>query len=238
MTTPAASPATPAVQSIAIPRKASPLIKRILGAFRVGDEDMLETEVEDADEMIKKLQGDNADLTEKIAAKDAEIEELKKKIPADDESGTGSAPLVVAPGTELKEQGVLMTGDTLQAVYARAEVLAPGIKMPTTDAVASPNLTTATLMRAALTAASAAREPVKALIGGRDLSKMTGDSLAVVFNAAHTVTAHANDAKLKLGAPSAAVVHDAARNRATVEDMNKKAADGWGARRAAMPGQK
>jgi len=234
MTTPTPSSAAP----IAIPKKAPGFLKRILGAYRVGDEEMLETEVMDADEMVKKLQADNDDLVAKIAAKDAEIEELKKKIPADDENGSSTAPLATAPGAPTPDQGVLMTGDTLQAVYARAEIVNPGVKMPAGDAAAKPADAAAALMRTALAEGAKTNKAVETLIAGRDVGKLTNDSLATLFNAAHTVVASTNTQRLVPGTAPHAIVADAAKNRTTVDTMNAKAADGWAKRRAAVLGDK
>ncbi|MDM8357484.1 DUF2213 domain-containing protein [Pandoraea communis] len=88
-----------------------------------------------------------------------------------------------------------MTGDStavrelFQEARARAEILAPGVNLPTFDAKSSLKKTTDSLcvlrrraLRSALATPNA--DLVKSVLGGADIKTMTCDSAAVAFNAA------------------------------------------------------
>jgi hypothetical protein len=79
--------------------------------------------------------------------------------------------------------------DEFQDAKARAEILAPGVKLPTFDAKAEPKKTTDSLcvlrrraLKAALTNDNAAI--VKSVVGNADISKMPCGVAAMAFNAA------------------------------------------------------
>ncbi|GAQ30223.1 bacteriophage protein [Ralstonia sp. NT80] len=98
-----------------------------------------------------------------------------------------------------------MTGDSaalrieFQDAMARAEILAPGVQLPTFDSKAAPKKTTdsiCVLRRRALRAAlqNEHADLVKAVSGGADVSKMTCDSAKAVFNASSELVKAKNKA--------------------------------------------
>ena len=87
--------------------------------------------------------------------------------------------------------------DEFQDAKARAEILAPGVKLPTFDAKAVVKKTTdsiCVLRRRALIAAldNDNADLVKAVTGGADVSKMTCDSTKAFFNAASELVKQKN----------------------------------------------
>jgi len=79
--------------------------------------------------------------------------------------------------------GKVLSGDTLKAVIARAEILAPGVQVPTGDAAKTAGAI-ASLKRKALTTAYATADGKKAIdvfLAGRSIKLLTGDALNSVF---------------------------------------------------------
>lgn len=130
------------------------------------------------------------------------------------------------------------TGDsaTLSAAFqdmiARAEIIAPGIKLPTFDAKVSAKQTRdrmCAFKRRALVRAmeddgnASLLEPV---VGkGRDLSKLTCDNVGVMFTAASELVKRANSA-----ITNTSYVHDGDRRGglpATIADINQKNREFW-----------
>lgn len=89
--------------------------------------------------------------------------------------------------------------ETFQDARARAEILVPGLKLPTFDAQASHRQATdalCTLRRRALSAAlqNDHADLVKTVMGGKDVSKLTCDAAQAVFNAASELVKQKNQA--------------------------------------------
>ena len=87
--------------------------------------------------------------------------------------------------------------DEFQDAKARAEILAPGVNLPTFDARAAQKKTTDSIcvlrrraLRAGLTTDSAAM--ITAVLGGQDISKMPCDAIKPVFNAASELVKQRN----------------------------------------------
>lgn len=94
-----------------------------------------------------------------------------------------------AAGSAQKTGDSAAVRELFQEARARAEILAPGVNLPTFDAKSSLKKTTDSLcvlrrraLRAALATPNA--DLVKSVLGGADVKAMTCDSAAVAFNAA------------------------------------------------------
>jgi len=88
-------------------------------------------------------------------------------------------------------------GDSMRDVIARAEILSPGIKVPSGDAQKAKGAKE-NLMRKALGAALEnpnIKDMVQPLLLGRSLGKLTGDSLNIAFNGASELIKAHNNAK-------------------------------------------
>lgn len=114
-------------------------------------------------------------------------------------------------------------GDSMRTIISRAEILSPGIRVPSGDAMKSKG-TQENLMRKAL--ANAIEHPetgqsVKALLLGRNLNKLTGDSLKVAFNGASELIKVHNNAKGIRGGVSTKDFGKAI-TPATINEKNRK----------------
>lgn len=114
--------------------------------------------------------------------------------------GDGDTTLDSDPDGEGKPT---MTGDSatlrdeFQDAMSRAEILAPGVKLPTFDAKADKKKTSdsiCVLRRRALRASldGAHGDLVKSVTGGADVSKLTCDAAKIVFNSASELVRQAN----------------------------------------------
>lgn len=131
-----------------------------------------------------------ADKAAKDAKDAAEEEERKAK-----EEAEKSTDMILTAETAAKvDTGKLWTGDSLNAIKADAEILSPGIQVPTTDAVKTMRDVNQFLRTALTTCAGteAGKAIVTPLLRGRELAKLTGDSLFDVFTAAATKVRAAN----------------------------------------------
>jgi len=164
-----------------------------------------DSEEEKKDEETKDDDGDGDDAE----TQDSDDEEEKK----DDEkkSTSDSASL----------------RDEFQDAKARAEILAPGVKLPTFDAKAAGKKTSDSLcvlrrraLKAALTNDNAAI--VKSVVGKTDVSKMTCDAAAMAFNAASEMVKAKNKTSVSRTVDS----------QAASKDINQIHADFWNQRKA------
>lgn len=124
------------------------------------------------DERLSKIETGFAEL-KALLTKDADA---KKK--DDDQSATAGA-------SSEAEKPPMYTADAAREIVARAEILAPGITFPTTDALSlsdAERLMSEALQKAQATEAGA--ECIKPFLMGRDLKVLTGDALVGVFNGA------------------------------------------------------
>lgn len=192
---------------------------RLMTAVKAQDAEAIKAEMEDMDgeegdeeegEGKKKPTGDSAvlasinaqlkTLTADVAAlkarandadPDEEDEDGKKK-PTGDEVLTPEAA-----ETNSEAKGKVLSGDSLKAVVARSEILAPGIQIPTGDSAATQVVDA--LMRNALTtamASEAGKACVAPFLAGREVKALTGDALAAVFTgAAELARVKNNDAQ-------------------------------------------
>jgi hypothetical protein len=218
-------------------------IARILTAFQTKDEKALENELKTQDEeelaaeaMDARFQSIDEKLKEVIdwmkdrKARDAaeeEAEAAEKKEKEDEEKAAKDA-LLTAETTAAPDLGTLLTGnftgDTMKSIISRAEIIAPGIKVPTGDA--ADGKAAIGLMQTAL-AAAYAQPDGKALIDtftiGKGPSKLTGDALVTVFNAVAEVARNANNGRAR---PGPVKVTDFGKPTAT-SDVAKNAKEFW-----------
>ncbi len=192
---------------------------RVRTAFKAQDEAAMEEALEEAkakdsddedeDDEGKAKTGDAAAikaLTSAVSKLTADVAKLAKLVKdadkPDDEDGDGKKTddEVLDPepaGHNSEANGKVLAGDTLKAVIAKAEILAPGVQVPTGDSVSADQVES--LQRKALITciqgSEAGRQAVSTFSQGRDISKLTGDALAAVFNgAAELVRVRNNDA--------------------------------------------
>jgi len=228
-------------------KKKTTFMDRVRAAFRAKDEAALEKELEDLagtkdgegeeedddkpaktedgmSKVMDALKGINRRLDALDARmKDAEGEEEKTEDEAEEEGEK--------PGKTEDSAGLVTE---FQDTVARAEILSPGIKLPTFDGKATAKTTKdslCALRRAALAnafATDAGQKAIKPILtGDADFQKMTCDAVGLVFRAASEVTKIANNAGAKApakDAKSAAVL--------TVADMNRQNRAFWADRQS------
>lgn len=198
----------------------------------------------------KAKTGDSAMLKkimDKLVSMDADIQELKEKTgdaDGDDEAmATGDADgeleadetkdtVLEAEEAETngQAQGTVLTGDSLKALVARAEILAPGVQVPTGDAAGKP-ASIAQLQRKALLIAQASTDGKAAIapfLMGREIKALTGDALNAVFaGASELMRIKNNDRGTRT---SAALTRDFGKT-ATPADINARNAAHWADRK-------
>ena len=115
-------------------------------------------------------------------------------------------------------------------MFARAEILAPGIQLPTHDAKADAKKvrdSLCALRRRALESALAGattRDSVAPLLAGREIQKLTCDALHATFVGASELVRRANNdsqAKFQLSLDGAKTARDMASSIKSMNDKNK-----------------
>lgn len=218
------------------------------------DEEAKKTADEDgADDDKKAKTGDSAMLKkimDKLVSMDSDIQELKEKVgdaDGDDDDAMGKKTgdgdddleadetkdtVLEAENAETngEAQGTVLTGDSLKALVARAEILAPGVQVPTGDAAGKP-AAIAQLQRKALATAYATvdgKAAITPFLQGRDIKALTGDALASVFaGASELMRIKNNDRGTRT---SAAATRDFGKT-ATPADINARNAAHWADRK-------
>lgn len=172
-----------------------------------------DTAVKALGERVGKIESGIEDL-KKLFTKDAD--DAKKK--AEDEATAAAA----AAASAAKQ--TVYTVDAVREIVARAEILAPGISIPTTDALAAGDAARQ-LMSAVLEKAHATEggvECIKPFLMGRELKVLTADALAGVFNgAAELMRLRNNQRTTRRAAPT----KDS--KPVTPADMNASNAEFW-----------
>lgn len=246
-------------QSMSTPKKKRTWLDRVMTAFKAQDEEALKEALEESkdefpdselEEEGKGKTGDKATakaldkmsaaldaqtkllgvLVKAVKAKDADTE--KKD---DDEDGKKTDDTVIeAEKADTNKNGgaEVMTGDAWTQMLARAEILAPGMAMPTADSAAAKTFDAAcACQRKAITtamASDAGKAAVEPFLTGRDLSKLTADQVAAVFTgAAELMRAKRNTANTS----DAAKVHSFGK-AVSVADINAKNKKFWADRAA------
>ncbi|MBU9649363.1 DUF2213 domain-containing protein [Burkholderia multivorans] len=138
------------------PPRRSAWLDRLMKAMKAKDEAGVEEALkegqeamdEESEEERKKREAAEAGKTgdalsqilKRLKAMDEDIQELKKAVAEDDEEEddetdeTTDTVIEAEPSRRVSEEGVdLYTGDSARLIAARAEILAPGVKLPTLD---------------------------------------------------------------------------------------------------------
>ena len=95
------------------------------------------------------------------------------------------------------------TADALKDIVTRAEILSPGIQIPTTDSLKDGAIVEQ-FMRDSIAKGyetDAGKQTVSIFLVGRELKSLTGDSLLGVFNGAAEVTRTRNNASAQAKSP-------------------------------------
>jgi hypothetical protein len=181
------------------------------------------------DERLTSLEGSVKALT-----KDSTEEENKEETKDDESDGDGDEDMTEDSDgeEEKKDDDKKSTNDSasfrdeFQDAKARAEILAPGVKLPTFDAKADGKKTADALcvlrrraLRTALTTDNA--DLVRAITGDADVSKMTCDAAKMAFHAASELVKQKNKTVARKTTDAA--------SEAT--DINKIHADFWANRK-------
>ncbi len=188
---------------------------RLMTAVKAQDAEAIKAEMEDmedeGEEGEKKPTGDSAVLASinaQLKTLTADVAALKARAndadpddeDGDDEGKKATGDEVLTPETaetNSEAKGKVLSGDSLKAVVARSEILAPGIQIPTGDSAATQVVDA--LMRNALTTAMASESGkacVAPFLAGREVKALTGDALAAVFTgAAELARVKNNDAQ-------------------------------------------
>lgn len=183
------------------------------------DADVFETRLARIESLIAKLVPlEEAEHGQQF---DGECEEEKEE--------EETVDTILEPETTPKAgTGTVLMGDSLKEVICLAEILAPGISIPTGDAAkdkrAIPRLQAKAIQVAMTT--DTGKEAVKVFLGKNELRKLTFDQLSMVFNgAAKLMRAKNNDDLGKLTAK----VKDFGK-ATPVEQINAKNREFWAQR--------
>ncbi len=232
----------------------TPWYQALLKAKRTVDEALKEAkETEDDDDLTKDDEpedddkGKTADALGKIMKKlntmDAQIKQLQKTKDSDDpkketEDDTEEEPTKddgdltkAEPAKKLDEGGVeKYTGDSLQDIRSRAEILAPGLKLPTLDSASKDIGKVAdTAKRNALKLAYATADGVKTIgpfVGGANanIDALPSHTVDAAFIGASELIKQQNNAK---GVRTGVTTRDFGRQAPTIADINAKNRAFW-----------
>lgn len=233
-------------------KKKTTFVDRVRAAFRAKDEASLEKELEELGTKTDDADGEEDEEDKDEAKKDGKTEDgfarvmdalsgIEKRLTSletrktadeasdeDDKEKTEDEDGDEEDKDEKTKDSAMLASD-FQDTIARAEILAPGIKLPTFDGKATAKTTRdslCALRRRALdisystTDGHARIKPL--LTKDADFQKMTCDAVGLVFRAASEVTKLANNAGQK-SAPS----RDAKPGAFTVSDINSQNRAFW-----------
>ena len=179
------------------------------------------------DKRLKDAESELERLKNKDKARDeAEAKEKEEKEKAAKAKEESSDTVIEAETATTFGMGRLWTGDAWNQIKSNAEILAAGISMPTTDSLTD-NKGPMSLMLSALTKAYTTddgKKVIEPLLMGRELAKLTGDSLVGVFNGAAVAIATARNARTA-GAAANQGTRDAFGKPTSIEAMQKAADD-------------
>ena len=226
-----------------------PWYQALLGAKRTIDEALEEaketqdseeeTEDEDEDESNSKTNDALNLILKKLKTMDADIQELKAKSEDNgDESETEDSDeevetkddILEAEEAEKADVGTTYTGDSLQDLRSRAEILAPGLKLPTLDSASKDIAKVAnTAKRNALKQAYATADGLKAIgpfVGGANanIDALPAYTIDAAFVGASELIKQQNNLK---GVRTGVTTKDFGRAAPTPSDINAKNRAFW-----------
>lgn len=229
-------------------RKAKRTIDEALEkAKNTEDEDPEETEDDDDEQDGKTSDAVNRQLLKTLKTMDARLAALEKKTKDsdkseteddDDESETKDSDddpektkddILKAEQAEKINSGVTHTGDSLKDVLVRAEVLAPGMKMPPTIDSANNGQAVITAKRQALKAAMLTTDGQKVVtpfLGTHtDIDTLPMHTLDAAFIGASELIKQHNNAK---GVRTGISTKDFGRAAPTIDQINQQNREFWG----------
>lgn len=186
--------------------KTADALSQIMTKLKSMDEDIQE---------LKKAKTDDEETEEERKAREAKENKTTDTVLEAEEAGKANA-------------GKVLSGDSLQAVVARAEILSPGATLKTKDGKAA-TTDVEEHMRDSLAKArttDAGKAAVDPFLAGRELTKLTGDALQSVFTGAAELMRAQNN---RSGARASAATRDFGRV-SSVADINAKNRDFWAKR--------
>jgi len=207
---------------------------RIRTAMKANDSAAVEAELAEAERVEAVATTDAAveQLVERVSTVETGLTSLqtgladiKKLLTKDAEEEAAAAAAAAASAAKQP----VYTADAVREIVARAEILAPGISIPTTDALAAGDAAQQ-LMAAALEKAhttDAGAECIKPFLMGRELKELTGDALLGVFNGTAELMRTRNNQRI--GRPAAATTDN--KPPLSIDDINKANADFWANRK-------
>lgn len=124
--------------------------------------------------------------------------------------------------------------DEFADTVARAEILSPGVRLPTFDAKSDPKKTLDSICalrrRALARVADEHKETIRPLLSGLDLNKATCDSVRAAFLGASELARRTNDASLtRIVRP---VRDSSGKGVPSIADINKRNREVWATKRA------
>lgn len=198
-----------------------------------------ETEDEDEDESNSKTNDALNLILKKLKTMDADIQELKAKSEDNgDESETEDSDeevettddILEAEKAEKADVGTTYTGDSLQDLRSRAEILAPGLKLPTLDSASKDIAKVANAAkRNALKQAYATADGLKAIgpfVGGANanIDALPAYTIDAAFVGASELIKQQNNLK---GVRTGITTKDFGRQAPTPSDINAKNRAFW-----------
>jgi len=189
---------------------------------KTGDRAVLDSILKAVNGLSKRV----GDMEAALEEKNTDDEDPEKK---DDKDGKTDDTLLNAEPAGKADTGTTYTGDAFREVIARAEVLAPGFSIPTTDAARTADAV-AKLQRRVLADAittDTGKQVLQPLLAGRALDKLTGDALDALFTGAAELMKRHNNAT---GVRSGITTKDFGRAN-TPAAINKAAQEFWANRK-------
>ncbi|MDN8030048.1 DUF2213 domain-containing protein [Burkholderia multivorans] len=235
------------------PPRRSAWLDRLMKAMKAKDEAGVEEALkegqeamdEESEEERKKREAAEAGKTgdalsqilKRLKAMDEDIQELKKAVAEDDDEEddetdeTTDTIIEAEPSRRVSEEGVdLYTGDSARLIAARAEILAPGVKLPTLDGLKTKDRAAALCkcQRRALDQAyetDAGRAAIAPFLGRRapDFDAMPAQVVDAIFTGAAELMRAKNNA----GASSGKVSTRDFGKVKTIADINEQNRKFW-----------
>lgn len=207
-------------------------LKRLLNAVGTKDnaavQEILNDEADDAPDSVASLVSKVSTVTTDMASIKEKIEAIPQLI-TDALKATTDAEKKQTTDTADAALASIFTGDSLKSITSRAEILSPGISIPTGDALTVEIGTE--LMRKALGTAVATTDGaacVNPFLMGRELTELNGEPLLGVFNGAAELKRAQNNKRTTLPGTKTKDFGKAA----TPAEMNAAATKFWSGARA------